>query len=150
MYASHILRHPACCRPSRTWTTYDRFSTIFEVFVPHFYLHCTHCIFPESLLNHLNSFCRGMFKLHAKFDVDSLPYLLSHFEWNSTQDTCSLNSICYPHWLVQWSRHSSCMCIPVHSSWLPGYMDVVQTILIILTMAGLFPDRPCRILFSFS
>ena len=32
--------------------------------------------------------------------------------------------------------------ILVHSSWLPGYMDVMQTILIILTMAGLFPDRP--------
>ena len=32
------------------------------------------------------------------------------------------------------------MYIPVHSPWLPGYMDVVQTILI--TMAGLFLDRP--------
>ena len=28
----------------------------------------------------LNSFCRGMFKLNAKFDADSLLYLLSHFE----------------------------------------------------------------------
>ena len=35
------------------------------------------------------------------------------------------------------------MCILVTSPWLPGYMDVTQTILIILTMAGLFPDRPC-------
>ena len=34
------------------------------------------------------------------------------------------------------------MHIPVHSLWLPGYINVVQTILIILTMAGLFPDRP--------
>ena len=32
-----------------------------------------------SLLNHLNSFCGGMFKLHTKFDADSLLYLLSHF-----------------------------------------------------------------------
>ena len=33
------------------------------------------------------------------------------------------------------------MCIPVHSPWLPGYISVVQTILVALTMAGLFPDR---------
>ena len=35
------------------------------------------------------------------------------------------------------------MCIAVHSAWLPGYADVTQTVLIILTVAGLFPDRPC-------
>ena len=33
------------------------------------------------------------------------------------------------------------MYIPVHCPWLPGYMDVGQIILIILTMVGLFPDR---------
>ena len=33
-----------------------------------------------SLLNHLNSFHGGMFKHHAKFDADSLLFLLSHFE----------------------------------------------------------------------
>ena len=35
---------------------------------------------PKSLLNHPNSFCRGMFKLNAKFDADSFLYSLSHFE----------------------------------------------------------------------
>ena len=35
-----------------------------------------------GLLN-LNTFCRGMFKFHAKFDADSLLYLLSHFECDS-------------------------------------------------------------------
>ena len=30
---------------------------------------------------------------------------------------------------------------PVHSPWLPGYIDVLPTVLIILTMADLFPDR---------
>ena len=30
--------------------------------------------------------------------------------------------------------------IPVHSPWLPGYINIVQTVLIILMMAGLFPD----------
>ena len=53
----------------------------------------------------------------------------------ATQNTCSLNSICHPHWLVQWSHHCSCMCIPVHSPWLPGHINVMQTILIILTNA---------------
>ena len=48
----------------------------------------------------------------------------------ATQYTCSLNSIYCPHWLVQWSCHCSCMCVPVLSPWLPGYADVAQTILI--------------------
>ena len=34
------------------------------------------------------------------------------------------------------------MRIPVQSPWLPGYIDVVRTVLVILTMAGLIPDRP--------
>ena len=34
------------------------------------------------------------------------------------------------------------MHIPVHSPWLPPYINVMQTIIIILAMAGLFPDRP--------
>ena len=60
----------------------------------------------------------------------------------ATLYTCSLKWIFCSHWLVQWSRHCSHMHIPVHSPWLPGYIDVVQTILIILMMAGLFLDRP--------
>ena len=63
----------------------------------------------------------------------------------ATQYTCSLNSFYCPHWLVQWGCHYSHMHIPVHSPWLPGYINVAQTILIILTTAGFFPDRPCRI-----
>ena len=47
-----------------------------------------------------------------------------------------------PRWLVQWSHHCSHMRIPVHSPCLSGYIDVTQTILIILTMAGPFQDRP--------
>ena len=31
----------------------------------------------------------------------------------ATQDTCSLNGIYHPHWLVQWSGHCSHMRIPV-------------------------------------
>ena len=45
-----------------------------------------------SLLNHPNSFYRGMFKLNTKFDADSLLYLLSHFE----------HDILTVHMLTQW------------------------------------------------
>ena len=60
----------------------------------------------------------------------------------ATQYTYSLNGVNHPHWQVEWSHHCSHMRTPVHSPWLPGYMDATQTILIILTMAGLFLDRP--------
>ena len=96
-----------------------------------------------GLLNHPNSFCRGMFKLNAKFDANSLLYLPVILNAAATQYTCSFNGVYYPHWLVQWSCHCSCMHIPVHSPWLPGYINVAQTILVISTMAGLLPDRPC-------
>ena len=59
----------------------------------------------------------------------------------ATQYTCSLNGVYRPHWLGQWSYHGSCMHIPVHSPCLPGYIDVMQIVLIVLTMVGLFPDR---------
>ena len=45
-----------------------------------------------GLLNHPNSFHRGMFNLNTKFDADSLLYLLSHFECNSHR----------VHMLTQW------------------------------------------------
>ena len=60
----------------------------------------------------------------------------------ATQYTRSLNGVCRPHWLVQWSCHCSRMCIPVHSPQLSSYTHVTPTILVILTMAGLFLDRP--------
>ena len=59
----------------------------------------------------------------------------------ATQYTCSLNGIYCPNWVVKWSLYCSHMLIPVHSPWLPGYIDVTQTILV-LTMMALFPDRP--------
>ena len=45
-----------------------------------------------GLLNHPSSFCGRMFKLHTKFDADSLLYLLSHFE-------CDDHTV---HTLTQW------------------------------------------------
>ena len=60
----------------------------------------------------------------------------------ATQYTCSLNSIYRPHWLVQWSHHCSCLHIPFHFLWPPDYIDTVQMVLIKLSMAGLFMERP--------
>ena len=48
----------------------------------------------------------------------------------ATQYTCSVNGIYCSHWLVQWSCHCSHMCIPVHSPWLPGSIDVMQTTIV--------------------
>ena len=81
--------------------------------------------------------CRGMFKLNAKFDADVLPYSLI-LNATATQYTCALNSIYHPHWLVEWSHPCSCMHIPVHSPWLPCYINVMQTVLIILIMLDFF------------
>ena len=97
-----------------------------------------------GLLNHLNSFCRGMFKLNAKSDADLLPYSLNHFEHNGHTVHMLTQQCLLPHWLVQWSHHCSLMCIPVHSPWLPGSI-ISHKQFIILTMAGLFPDRPHHI-----
>ena len=94
-----------------------------------------------GLLSHLNNFHGGMFKLKARFDVDSLLYLLSHISCN-THTAHTLTQRCpLPCWLVQWNHHCSCMCIPVHSPWLPGYINVAQTAFVRVTMAGLFLDR---------
>ena len=46
---------------------------------------------------------------------------------------------------TDYSEVISSLFIHAHSSplpWLSGYTDVVQTLLVILTMAVLFPDRP--------
>ena len=94
-----------------------------------------------GLLNHPNSFRGGMFKLNTKFDADPLLYSLRNFECDS-QTVHRLNSIYCPQWLVQWSCHCSCMSILVHLLWLPGYISVVQTVLVILIMALLFLDIP--------
>ena len=88
-----------------------------------------------DLLNHPCSFHRGMFKLKAKFDADSLVYSVI-LNVTAAQYTGSLSGIRHPHWLVQWSRHCSHMYIPVHSPWMSC------RVLIILAMTGLFLDKP--------
>ena len=98
------------------------------------------------LLNCANSFHGGMLKLNTKFDADSLVYLLSHFECDGHTVHMPLDGVYCPHWLVQWSHHCSHMCISVHCPWLPGHINVTQTVLVILTMAGLLLDRPHTLL----
>ena len=82
--------------------------------------------------------CSNLMQIWCKFTA-----LLTQSFWmqepHSTASTAPLS----PQ-LVQRSRHCSCMHIPVPSPWLPGYVDVVQTVFVMLTMAGLFPERPRR------
>ena len=96
-----------------------------------------------SLLNHPNSFCAeecsGMMQNLMQICCSTRSVILNAM---ATWYTCSLNGVCHPHWLVQWTHHRLHMGIPVHSPWLPGYMGVTQTILVTLTMAGLFLNRP--------
>ena len=93
-----------------------------------------------GLLNHPNSEeCSSLMKNLMQIHCSTHSVILNVM---ATQYTCSFNSIYCPYWLVQWNSHCSRMCIPVHSPWLPGYIEVAQTILVILTMAGLFPDTP--------
>ena len=91
-----------------------------------------------NFLNHLNTFteeCWSLMQNLMQIHCSAGSVILNAM---ATQYTCSLNSVYHPHWLVQWSHHCPCMCIPVHSPWLPGYIDITQTILVILTMGGFF------------
>ena len=68
----------------------------------------------------------------------------------ATQYTCSLTLRCLLPPLISAVKSSLFThAHPVQSPWLPGYIDVTWTILVTLTMAGLFPDRfHTRIYFS--
>ena len=66
-YMFNTLRCSTCCRPSRMWITFNRFLTIFEAFVPQFYLHFTHYIIHKSLLSPLNSFMEECSSLTQNF-----------------------------------------------------------------------------------
>ena len=96
-----------------------------------------------SLLNHLVEECPSLMQnlMHIHYSTLSFSIWRPH-------STCahSTVSIQPPHWLAEQSRHCSHMHIPVYCPWLSGYINVMQTVLIILAMAGLFPDR-CHTLF---
>ena len=97
-----------------------------------------------GLLNHPNSYHGGPFKLYAKVDADSLLCSLSHFECNG--DTVHmLTQRCLLHPLTSTVKLS--LFTHEHSS--PFSLAArlhrcMQTILIILTVAGIFLDRTHR------
>ena len=82
-----------------------------------------------------SSLTQNLMQIHCSTHSVILNVRTAHY-------TCSLNGVHQPHWLVQWSRHCSRMSILVLFPWLPGYSNVMQTIFIILTRVGVFPDRP--------
>ena len=85
-----------------------------------------------------------MFKLNAKFDAGSLLYSLSHVE-------CDGHTV---RMLTQWhvlppltGTVKLSLFTHAHSSPLSlAAINVVQTVLISLTMAGLFPERHCTLI----
>ena len=95
-----------------------------------------------GLLNHPNSFCRGMFKLNAKFDADSLLYLLSHFECDGhmvhmlTQQhlppplTSTVKSSLFTH------AHSSLLSLAARLRWCCANHSHY------ISNGWIFPDRP--------
>ena len=79
-----------------------------------------------------------MFKLNAKFDADSLLYSLI-LNVTATQYTYSFNGIYRGPPLT--STVKSSLFTDVHSrplSLAASYIDITQTILLILTMSGLY------------
>ena len=95
-----------------------------------------------GLLNHPNSFHGGMFKLNAKFDADSLLYLLSHFECDShmvhmlTQQhlppplTSTVKSSLFTH------AHSSLLSLAARLRWCCANHSHY------ISNGWIFPDRP--------
>ena len=89
-------------------------------------------IIPIVSLEEWSSLMHNLVQIHC-----STPSVILNMM--ATQCTCSLSGIYWPHWLVNPSFFT---CIlPVHSPWLPGY-TAVQTVLVIVTMAVLFLNRP--------
>ena len=90
-----------------------------------------------------------MFKLNTKFDADSLLYSLSHSECDGhTVHMLTLQNLLPPLTstvMLSLFTHAH----PVHSPWLPGFTGVAQTIFLILTVVGLFPDRLYIYFFNF-
>ena len=106
--------------------------------MPYFYLCCTHCIIPQILLNHPNSYheeCSSLMKNSMQICCS-----IVHFECDGhrahmlTQQhlppslTSTVKSSLFTH---AYSRPLSLVA---------GYLDVTQIILI-LTIVGLFPER---------
>ena len=95
-----------------------------------------------GLPNHLNSFHGKCSSLMSNVMQIFSCVAQSFWMWWPHSTYSHSTGVCWYHWLVQWSCHCSCMHILVPSPYLPGYTDVTETILVMLTLAGRFPGRP--------
>ena len=84
-----------------------------------------------------------MFKLNAKFDADLLLRSLSHFEKDSNTAHMLTQRHLPPPLTSTVTSSLLTHAHSVHSPWLPGYIDVARTNLVIVIIAGLFLGRPC-------
>ena len=98
-------KQPVPVQHSQVFCLLQAFQNVdhFQQIIDHLWSVCATLLFAlhscnilESLLNHLNSFHGGMFKLNAKFDADSLLYWLSHFECDG-HTVHMLNGMYLPH-----------------------------------------------------
>ena len=95
-YLFNILTSSACGRPPRMWITFNRFLTIFEVFVQQFYLYCTHCIFPEAfwIIQRVSmEECLRLVKNLIQIHCSPCSVILSAA---AIQHTCSVRGVYYP------------------------------------------------------
>ena len=74
-----------------------------------------------------SSLMQNLVQIRCSAHLVTLNATATHYTY-STASTVKLSLFMHAH-SREWSP------------WLPGYIDVMQTVLIILTMAGLFPDR---------
>ena len=104
-YMFNILGCSACCRPSSTWTTFNRFSTIFEAFVPHFYC-VTLIASPTKALwiTQISSTKEHLILMQNSMQICCSTCSVS-LNAMATQYTWSLNDAYCPHGLVQWRCH---------------------------------------------
>ena len=120
-----LLRCSAHCRPSRTWI-------IFNYSWPSLKDLCHIFICAALIASSPKAFwiiwtvsvkeCSSLTQNLMQICCSTHSVILNAM---ATQCTCSLSGVYWPHWLVQWSHRCSHMCIPVHSPWLPGYIDVM-------------------------
>ena len=108
-------------------------------------LYINYCI-----IFHTNSsFHGGIFELNAKFGLELLLYSLSHFECDSHTVHIHTQGHLLPTLTGIMNHHCSHMCIPVYSPWLPGYIDIAQTILVILTMGTFSGQTLCVCIYTY-
>ena len=129
-FSFNILRCPACGRPSRTWITSNRFWPSLK--------HLCHAFIWAALIaSSLKAFrtiqivsieeCSSLMQNLMQIHCSTCSVILNVM---ATWYIRSLSDAYCPHWPVLWSRHCSHTRIPVQSPWLPGYIDVAQTVLI--------------------